>query len=256
MRARSRCANSSKPAKTSPKATRHLLERSDETGPRFGLKGLLRDGLRADPEVETAVDAILAERSKAILVEGAAGALAALASLREQAAGRGIFLVEPAEAAESVGIVPMGERLLERVRAEPGFESSVRAIFANVYLVGSLHEPVEAFGSGAIPATFVTLEGDVLTPEGVIQGGAPTSGGGMLSRVREVRELASEVTALELKVRNCEVAHREAEADQVRLGEQLDNFRNRHHTAALALANREKDLERTNERVKTLGDSP
>ena len=32
----------------------------------------------------------------------------------------------------------------------------------------------------------------------------------------------------------------------------VDNLRNRHHTAALAVANHEKDLERTNERMKAL----
>ena len=234
---------------------RHLLSRGEDVAARFGLKGLLSDGLIVDQELEKAVDAILAERSEAILVAGAPGALAALANLRDEAAGRGVFLVNPSGEATPSGIVPLGERLLERVRAQPGFEAAARAIFGNVYLVESLHEPVDAFGQSALPATFVTAEGDVLTQDGLIHGGAQRSGGGALGRHREVRALASEIASLELRVRDFEVVHRETETGQTRLSEQVDNLRNRHHTAALALANREKDLERTNERVKTLGDA-
>jgi len=122
-------------------------------------------------------------------------------------------------------------------------------------LVESLNQAVEIYGSSRLPCTFVTPSGDVLTPDGVVRGGGNTSQAGILSRVREVRELEAEVAELEVEVEGCEREHREAELALARASDELDNLRNRHHTAALAVANHEKDLERTRERVKAIGEA-
>ncbi len=233
---------------------RHLLSQGEEAAGRFGLRGLVRDQLMPDREVERAVDSVLAERAEAIVVDRAASAVDALRALREQGAGRGLFLVEPSASPMSAGIVPMGEPLLDRVATRDGYESVARALLADVYLVETLQEPVDAFGASELPATFVTPEGDVLTPGGIVRSSVEAGSSGSLGRMRELRELVSEVTSLELQVRECEGAHREAEEELANINDELDNYRNRHHTAALAVANREKDLERSTERMKSLGD--
>jgi chromosome segregation protein len=104
----------------------------------------------------------------------------------------------------------------------------------------------------------VTREGDVLTPNGTIAGGLRTdsaSSEGLLTRTREVRELEQEVARLDARVTGCEAALSAAESAAVRAADELENLRNRHHTAALAVANHEKDLERNRERVKALGEA-
>ncbi|MFP6563589.1 MAG: chromosome segregation protein SMC [Myxococcota bacterium] len=233
---------------------RHLLSGGDEVQSRFGLNGLLRDHFQADGAVEKAVDAVLAERCQALVVDRAAGAVDALRQLRSRGAGRGVFICHPVDSVVSGGIVPMGEPLLDRVQAREGSEALVRSLLEDVYLVETLQEPVDAFGGSSLPATFVTSEGDLLTRDGVISGAADATAAGSLGRIRELRELESEVNSLTIRVREAEAAHRDAEAEWIRVGQELDNFRNRHHTAALAVANREKDLERSTERMKTLGD--
>jgi chromosome segregation protein len=55
-------------------------------------------------------------------------------------------------------------------------------------------------------------------------------------------------------VRSCERSQRGAREALERASDELENVRNRHHTAALAVANHEKDVERTRERVKVLGE--
>ena len=122
-------------------------------------------------------------------------------------------------------------------------------------LVNNLAEALGVYGDGQIPATFVTREGDVLSPDGVIRGGGESVGSGMLGRVREVRELKVEVSEIALQLEAVDQTHMAAEVTLQRSGEELDNLRNRHHTAALALANHEKDLDRTRERVKSLGEA-
>jgi chromosome segregation protein len=125
-----------------------------------------------------------------------------------------------------------------------------------VNLVDSLEQVLEVYGGSRIPAVFVTRDGSVLTPEGVVRGGEEeAAGGGLIARVREVRDLEAEVARLEASVAGSEAAHAAAEAALERVADELDNLRNRHHTAALAVANHEKDLDRSRERVKALGEA-
>ena len=68
--------------------------------------------------------------------------------------------------------------------------------------------------------------------------------------VREVRELEDEVARTTAEATRREEAHAAADRALEAATQELENLRNRHHTAALAVANHEKDLERTEERVK------
>jgi chromosome segregation protein len=236
-------------------ATRHLMAKGDAARSEFGIRGLVRELLDVDLEAEKAVEAVLAERAEAIVVRDGAGAVKAIDTLRRENAGRGVFIVEPASDSPISGIVPLGEPLLSRVRPRSGFEGGARALLGDVYLVDSLVEVFEVYGGGTLPATFVTCGGDVVSPDGVIRGGGESAAEGMLSRVREVRELGDEVTGLVAEVEASERTHGEAESAVTSAAQELDNVRNRHHTAVLAVANHEKDLERTAERVKTLGEA-
>ncbi len=235
--------------------TRHLLERGDDERRRFGVRGLVREVLQVEPELEVAVEAVLAERAEALVVDRAEGAVEALEALRRAKAGRGVFWVErPAEAA-ALGIVPLGEPLLERVRARPGFEGVARALLAQVNLVPDLNRALELYGRGRLPATFVTPAGDVLSPDGVIRGGGAVAHGGAMGRAREVRDLDREVELQRAEVERANASHQQARRALAGANEELENLRNRHHTTALAVANHEKDLERTCERAKALGEA-
>ncbi|HTY19335.1 MAG TPA: chromosome segregation protein SMC [Myxococcota bacterium] len=233
--------------------TRQLLERDAAERAAHGLRGLVRDVLHADPDVERAVEAVLQERAGAIVATGLEGALAALDQVRAAGSGRAVFVLDPADDVPRSGFVPLGEPLLERVRAHAGFEAVARALLGGAYLVPDLGEVRKVYGGTALPATFVTPIGDVLTQEGVLRGGS--AGGGVLTRAREVRDLETEVAELEQRCAALERQHEEATAEAARASDELDNLRNRHHTAALAVASHEKDLERSRERMKAIVDA-
>jgi chromosome segregation protein len=238
--------------------TRHLLSLDDRERKSFGIRGLVRDLVEVDREVEAAVEAVLADRAGAIVVDQPVGALSALDALRSARAGRGIFVTLPTPEPGSRGFAPLGQPLFERVRPRPGFEDLARSLLAGANLVDDLREVIEVYGAGRIPATFVTPAGDLLTPDGFISGGFRAEGegaGGLLARAREVRDLEREVADLDVRVAACDTAHADAECALTRAADELENLRNRHHTAALAVANHEKDLERTLERAKALGEA-
>jgi chromosome segregation protein len=236
---------------------RHLLSAEEPEERDLEFRGLVRDLLEVDREVEGAVEAVLAERAEAIVVDQPATAIAALERLRAAQAGRGVLVSLSSQDPDVTGFVPLGQPLLDRVRARPGFENLARTLLGGVNLVGDLREALSVYEAGRIPATFVTPDGDVLTPDGIVRGGAGADGPGqgLLARMGEVRELTVEVADLDRQVAEAESVHQEVEAQLVRAADELDNLRNRHHTAALAVANHEKDLERTRERVKALGEA-
>jgi chromosome segregation protein len=233
-------------------ASRHLLERDEATRTALGLRALARDLLEVDRPYERAVEATLAERAEALVVRDLASALAAMATLRSANAGRGVFVVEPRLEAAPVGFVPLGRPLLNCVRVRSGYEGIARALLGGVNLVDDLHEAVSLYGSGRLPAAFVTRDGDLLSPDGVVRGGGEAAQSGLLSRVREVRELDQEVAELDRLVTLREMSRATTELEEAAANDERENLRNRHHTTALAVANHEKDLERTRDRVKTL----
>jgi chromosome segregation protein len=238
---------------------KHLLDAGEEAASRFGLKGLVRELIEADPEVERAVEAVLADRAEAIVIDESRGALAALEMLRDDRAGRGVFVVQGGVADDpsdfGAVVVPLGDPLLKRVRPRAGSEGIARSLLGDVYLIDRLETAFEHFGTGRLTATFVTPGGDIATPDGVVQGGGESSASGMLTRVREVRELEVEVARLEQSADLARTAQAASEEAVARASEELENLRNRHHTAALAVANHEKDLERSTEKVKRIGEA-
>jgi chromosome segregation protein len=234
---------------------RHLLEGGEPMARRFGLRGLVRDLLEADSDVERAVEAVLADRADAIIIDESKGALAALDVLREEGAGRGVFVVQRSVSEQLGGTVPLGEPLIKRVRPRAGSEGVARSLLGDVYLIDRLELAFDHFGTGRLPATFVTPNGDLATPDGIVQGGGDSSASGVFTRAREVRELEVEVAQLDLKANEAQASKEHADSALARAGEELENLRNRHHTAALAVANHEKDLERSTEKVKRIGEA-
>jgi chromosome segregation protein len=229
--------------------TRHLLEQSETLRAAHGLRALVRDVLEADAAVERAVEAVLQERAEAFVATGLEAALSALERVRTADAGRAVLVIEPPDEPVRASFVPLGEPLLARVRVRGGFEGVARALLGDVNLVSDLGEVAKIYAGARPPATFVTPAGDVLGTDGVLRGGSAV-GTGLLARSRELRELEHEVAALAQQLGLLAAEHGTAEAEGARAADELDNLRNRHHTAALAVASHEKDLERARERAK------
>jgi len=231
---------------------RHWMSLGAEDRERLGVRGLVRDAFDVPADLERAVEAVLADRAEGAVLAASGDAESALEALRRADAGRGVLVVDR-DAPEPSGFVPLGEPLLASVGLRPGFESVGRSLLGGANVVGTLAEALAHYGQGRIPCTFVTRSGDVLTPDGVIRGGGAVRQAGILTRVREVRELEAEVTALDAEVVALTLVDERAQSDLQRAAVELDNLRSRHHTAALAVANHEKDLERTRERLKAIG---
>ena len=122
--------------------TRHIMAEGAEAADRYGVRGLVRELLDVDNRALTAVAAVLAQRSDALVLESGAKVMDALDALRAAEAGRGVFLLDTAEEPVS-GIVPLGEPILEFVQPHRGHENLAQRLLGGVYLVDSLAEPLD-----------------------------------------------------------------------------------------------------------------
>jgi chromosome segregation protein len=213
------------------------------------VRGILSDVLRVQEGFEAAVEAVLGERLEAVLVDDSTSALDLLAWLGKEALGRATLLPVLPGAEDARGFVPLGRPLLDVVRPAEHFRPLAQRLLRDVYLVDDLADPIARFGIQDPLAVFVTPGGEVLDRSGALTGGmrAPP---GPVSRSSEIRRLEQELQVLQSRSSELEAATA-AEAQRLaELGTEVENTRNRHHTAELAVVNLEKDLERIRERAK------
>jgi chromosome segregation protein len=141
--------------------------------------------VRATEGFEAALDTLLREVSKAIVVDDAQTAADAIARLRERGAGRGAFLVS----GTSSQLVRRGNASFAVVGEGP-VADAVRAAIPEAYIVGTLGEAIERAKERA-SATFVTLDGDVVRGPLLIGGKLEGATPGVFSLKRQLSDLES-----------------------------------------------------------------
>jgi len=83
----------------------------------------------------------------------------------------------------------------ELVSARDGYSAVVEGLLGGTLVAADLDSALSIWSAGT-GHTIVTLDGDVLEPEGLLSGGSVGSGGGLLSKKREIRELTDDVERL------------------------------------------------------------
>lgn len=157
------------------------------------------------PEYETAVEAILGDKLRADVVEDHNEITKALRIIKEQNTGRsGFITVNPAGAAtQSVddqnridhsGVIGEASRF---INARAGYENVARVLLSDVILVDSLKTALSILEMTDISTEvkssyFVTLDGDVLEPSGMVFGGSDK---GVLKVKRMIKEIEQDISS-------------------------------------------------------------
>ena len=197
------------------------------------------DLFRVDHEHETAVEMTLGERLQAIPAESTASIAVALQLLTEQQA-RATLLVpqaNPKEVSFSAGIP-----LSSLVRAKPGAEPVVAALFAGTFLV----EDIAAFLSAELQPgiLLVDCDGTCLSWRGELTGGAAVaSGSGLLRKKRQLEGLGLEVAQLAEEFSGCQAVFDAQRNELIILEEEQTEAANGRHQLELQALNLEKDLQ-------------
>jgi chromosome segregation protein len=151
------------------------------------------ESVRAAEGFEAALDTLLREVSKAVVVENGETAIEAIHRLRERGAGRGAFI--------SLEYAPAGEGTRRgdaaySVVGEGQIADAVRHAIPEAYIVGNLREAMER-AKERPSATFITLDGDVVRGPLVVGGRTEGATPGVFSIKRQLSDLESHLGSVE-----------------------------------------------------------
>lgn len=143
------------------------------------------EGVRAAEGFEAALDTLLRDISKAVVVENVDTALEAVSRLHDRGAGRGAFLMldyQPAGEGSRRGDATYS------ILGDGPVAEAVRHAIPEAYVVGDLRQAI-ARAKERPSATFITLEGDIVRGPLVIGGRTEGATPGVFSIKRQLADL-------------------------------------------------------------------
>ncbi|HEX3109332.1 MAG TPA: AAA family ATPase, partial [Thermoanaerobaculia bacterium] len=151
------------------------------------------ESVHAAQGFEAALDTLLREVSKAVVVDNGDTALEAIHRLRERGAGRGAFI--------NLDFTPEGEGTRRgdaafSVLGEGEIADAVRHAIPEAYIVGNLREAMER-AKERPSATFITLDGDIVRGPLVVGGRTEGATPGVFSIKRQLSDLESHLGNVE-----------------------------------------------------------
>jgi chromosome segregation protein len=168
-----------------------------------GIIGAVSTLIEAADEHELAIEVALGGQAQDIIVETAEAAKAAIEWLKRSGKGRATFL--PLDLIEARERPPQWEKMRtnpgvlglasELVHYDKRVERAVSYLLGNVVVCRDLDTAVELKRQG-FRARFVTLEGELVLPQGAMTGGSAKSQG-LLHRTREIRKLNQDLQVLQ-----------------------------------------------------------
>ncbi|WP_242394511.1 chromosome segregation protein SMC [Anaeromyxobacter oryzisoli] len=255
------------------RGVRSLMTRAGQgEGHDHGIFGLVADVVSAPADYENAVEAVLGERLQYVIVESHSQGVEAIDYLKTAAEGRASLIpmgrLRDANGAEigpdggvSAGTEPerahpgIVARCLDVVQVDPSYEKVARFLLGDALIVRDLPSALEIWQQSGHPRTYVTLDGEVLDPYGVVTGGPlEGEGHGALQRRREVQELEETVRGFEAEFSLAQERHRTLQARLLQLEAALKNLDKDGREKELALLDQEKDLARVGEELVRVAD--
>lgn len=206
-------------------------------------------------QYEVAMEAALGSRLQMLLSSDSNQALEAVDYLKEKQSGRSSFLLGGDSAGSSAtGAVPSGEGvsalLRDVVQASDKYQGAVSYLLDGVAVVDSIRTALNL--RPQYPDwTFVTLDGDTLTKEGVLTGGSSEGAdSGMLRRRREIKELSEQKAEWAGKLALAQAALKKVEAQLEGVVQDFEGAQKRKIEQEIKVAELRKDLERAENEVQ------
>ncbi len=231
-------------------------------------------------EYEVAMEAALGSRLQMLLTQDSEKAVQAVDYLKSNKSGRSSFYSAPALELVEAGAAenkPQSSEVVallkDVVRASEKYQKSVSYLLDGVAVVDSIRTAL-ALRNKYVGWTFVTQDGDTLTADGVLTGGASEGAdSGVLKRRREIKELSEKKTEwagklalsqavlkkledqLSSVVSDFEGAQKRKIEQEIKVTElKKDVERSEHEVqnAQYAVARQEKELAKISEQVRTM----
>ncbi|MEE9910772.1 MAG: chromosome segregation protein SMC [Deltaproteobacteria bacterium] len=211
--------------------------------------GVVADHISVPREFESAVEAVLGDKLQYVVVKNQEEGVRAIDYLKNYQLGRGSFV--PVELrgnyAETYSAEHLqeAEPLLHKVVVQEEFKKIADCLLGDVLLTPSIQTGITLWKKNGFRGTFVTPDGDTISPHGVVTGGSGSAvEKSLLATKREIAELEKEVEKLssELEVQTQE--KKRLISSITRWDEELTGLKNRAHRLEIEINGRKKDMER------------
>ncbi|HEX4801882.1 MAG TPA: chromosome segregation protein SMC [Myxococcaceae bacterium] len=234
------------------RGVRAVMLKGSSEAQESGARAVVADVVSAPPHFEKAIEAALGDRLQSVIVDSRDRAIELIEHLKATAEGRSTFLpLRSSEAPKAAlelshpGIVALAA---DQVSCEPAFAPLVRSLLAGVVIVADLATAKALAQSTAAGLTLVTLDGEVMRPDGSITGGALEGPAiGALQKKREIAELSTEVAAAEQGYNEVLTRHYGLQKRMHQSEGVLKGLAQTQHAEAIELAADEKDLQKAAE---------
>jgi chromosome segregation protein len=217
--------------------------------------GLVADHISVPKEYETAVEAVLGEKLQYVVVKKQEDGVKAINYLKSYSLGRGSFV--PMEVRNN-GIVSSpadhlkeAVRLIDLVNVHEDFRCIAEYLLGDVLLIPNLHSGISLWEMNGFRGTFVTHEGDIITPHGVLTGGSKANGErSLLRNKREIAELEVGVEQLATQLEEYRDNRKRTVALIAQWEEELIQLRSDIHDLELQTTSKKKDVERFEDEIR------
>ena len=233
-------------------ATKSLMTAHGDGSESFSREhfvGLVADCLSVPPAYEGAVEAVLGEKLQYIIVKSHDDGVRAIDYLKTAALGRSSFV--PVEirngkpGQKEWDHLRSAVRLIEHINVEQSYQAIAEYLLGDVLLIPDLRTGLALWSQNGFRGTFVTPDGDMISPHGVLTGGSNGNGErSLLKDKREIHDLEGEIEDLSESIR-------ENTDDKQRISSLLNQWRDElavaageMHRTELRLNGRRKDVER------------
>jgi chromosome segregation protein len=264
------------------KGVRAIMQEHRAAGGGDGIKAVVADIVRPPQELETAVEAVLGERLGNVIVDSHEAGVEAIQFLKRTREGRSSFIPRalrahaqaprgqvvydataglasettaaptfvPAVDSDAIAAAwPKGDGvrgpMLELIGYDRQYDEVAAYLLGDVLVVEDLERALALWRETHTTKTIVTLEGEVIDPQGVVTGGSRESAlTGVLEQKREIRELEQVMERLDADLEAALARQIERKQSAADLSRALDEAAATLRTDEMALFGLKKDLDR------------
>jgi len=211
--------------------------------------GVVADHINVPREYEAAVEAVLGDKLQYVVVRNQEDGVRAIDYLKNFQLGRGSFVPfelrgHYAETYNSEHLQD-AEPLLQKVKVKEDFKQIADCLLGDVLLTPTIETGISLWKKNGFRGTFVTREGDIISPHGVLTGGSGSAvEKSLLATKREIAELETEVAALASELDDQQSQKKKRVSAISSWDEELSQIKNRSHKLEIDINGRKKDLER------------
>jgi len=171
------------------------------SGDREGIVGILADFIDSDEQFERAVSGFLGDSLSAVMIQKISDVSRHIREIKSHDSGRVLFIpvnslngADPDAALTDPGVIG---RLADHVTISDQRRDTVLSLIGNTHLVSDLDTAMNIWQERRPGFSLVTLEGEVITPQGLVSGGAEKLGVGLLQNKREMEAVSHALTEAE-----------------------------------------------------------